>query len=366
MIMTLPLANILQKKIRSSICVLAVGLGITLLLVLVGLTRGSINEVAERIENVGGDIIVQQAGATNFFALKSGVLPERYRALIQDVGGVEAVSPVVTWTTTFRDNFYVVYGIDPGQFSTIGGGLEIVEGRGLRDPGDVVVDSRMAAAVDLSVGDEIEFLGTTFRVAGISKEGIGARIFMLMSQLQEMLHQEGRVSLFFVRCASPEVVKSTALAIETEVRGVHVQLLENFADQMASSMSGLKEFIGAITVTTLIVSLLVILLAMYSTIIEKTREIGILKSLGASKAFIMGNIVVESVILTLGGVVTAFLFTFIAVKVLGALYPMLTVEITPFWVATGSFMGLAGGVLGALYPAYIAVRQDPVAALSYE
>ncbi|MGD8413580.1 MAG: ABC transporter permease [Candidatus Latescibacterota bacterium] len=364
--MTLPVANILQKKMRSSICVLAVSLGITLLLVLVGLTKGSINEVADRIENVGGDIIVQQAGATNFFALKSGVLPEKYRDLLKDVQGVEAVSPIVTWTTTFRDNFYVVYGIDPNQFSTIGGGLEIVEGSGLSRPGDLVVDSRMAAGVGLAVGDEIELLGSTFEIVGISKEGIGARIFMLMTQLQEMLHQEGRVSLFFVKCASPDVVKSTAAAIESGVKGVHVQLLENFADQMASSMSGLKEFIGAITVTTLIVSLLVVLLAMYSTIIEKTREIGILKSLGASRAFIMGNIVLESVILTAGGVVMAFVFTFVAVEVLGALYPMLTVEITPYWVVVGSAMGLAGGVLGALYPAYVAVKRDPVAALSYE
>jgi putative ABC transport system permease protein len=364
--MTLPVANILQKKIRSSICILAVSLGITLLLVLVGLTKGSINEVAERIENVGGDIIVQQAGATNFFALKSGVLPERYRDLIDEVPGVEAVSPVVTWTTTFRDNFYVVYGVDPNQFSSIGGGLEIVDGAQLQNPGDLVVDSRMAAAVGLVVGDEIEMLGSTFKIVGISKEGIGARIFMLMSHLQEMLHQEGRVSLFFVKCESPEVVKTTALAIEANVQGVHVQMLEDFADQMASSMSGLKEFIGAITVTTLIVSLLVILLAMYSTIIEKTREIGILKSLGASKAFIMGNIVLESVILTVGGVIMAFLFTFIAVQILGVLYPMLTVKVTPFWVIVGSAMGILGGVLGALYPAYVAIRQDPVAALSYE
>jgi len=364
--MTLPVANILQKKVRSLISVLAVSLGITLLLVLVGLTKGSIKEVADRIENVGADIIVQQEGATNFFALKSGVLPEKYRARIAEVPGVEAVSPVVTWTTTFHDNFYVVYGIDSSQFSSVGGGLEIVDGRGLQAAGDVVVDSRMAAATGLAVGDEIELLGTTFMIAGISKEGIGARIFMLASQLQSMLHQEGRVSLFFVRCESPEVVKTTALAIEENVPGVHVQLLENFADQMAESMTGLREFIGAITVTTLIVSLLVILLAMYSTIMEKTREIGILKSLGASRAFIMGNIVLESVILTAGGVILAFGFTFVAVEVLGVLYPLLTVVITPFWIAVGCVMGIAGGVLGALYPAWVAVRQDPVKALSYE
>jgi putative ABC transport system permease protein len=244
--------------------------------------------------------------------------------------------------------------------------LEIVEGNQLRSPGDLVVDSRMAAAVGLAVGEKVELLGSTFEIVGISKEGIGARIFMLMTQLQEMLHQQGRVSLFFVKCESPDAVKATALAIESNIKGVHVQLLEDFADQMARSMSGLKEFIGAITVTTLAVSLLVILLAMYTTIIEKTREIGILKSLGASRAFIMGNIILESVILTVGGVLMAFLLTFAAVKVLAALYPLLTVEVTPFWVVVGSGLGIVGGVLGALYPAYVAIRQDPVAALSYE
>ena len=224
----------------------------------------------------------------------------------------------------------------------------------------------MAAATGVGVGDEVELLGARFRIVGISKEGVGARIFMLMSQLQQMLHQEDRVSLFFVKCDSPEVVKTTARAIEESNPGLHVQLLENFADQMAASMSGLTEFIGAVTATTFLVSLLVILLAMYSTIMEKTREIGILKSMGASRSFIIGNILLESVVLTIGGVLVAFLLTLAAVRVLTHVYPLLTVTITPFWIVAGSGLGILGGVLGALYPAFVAVRQDPVAALSYE
>jgi putative ABC transport system permease protein len=364
--MTLAIANILQRKVRSLISILAVAIGVTLLLVLVGMTRGSINEVASRIQNVGADMIVQQAGATNFFALKSGIIPERYGGLISDIDGVGAVSPVVTWTTTFRSQFYVVYGIDPAQFSTIGGELRIVEGRQLGSAGEMVIDSRMAEATGLAVGDEIELLGTSFRIVGISKEGIGARIFLLKSELQEMLHQEDRVSLFFVKCESPEAVKPTARRIESELKGVRCQLLENFADEMADSMSGLKEFIGAVTATTLIVSLLVILLAMYTTIMERTKEIGILKSLGASRMFIMGNILLESVILTVSGVAVGFLLTFGAISYLGAVYPLLTIEVTPFWVITGSILGVAGGVIGAIYPAYVAVRHDAVEALSYE
>jgi putative ABC transport system permease protein len=364
--MRLAIANILQKKVRSIISILAVGLGIALLLVLVGMTQGSIAEVANRIQKVGGDIIVQQAGSTSFLALKSGILPEKYRDRLLEVPGVAAVSPVVTWTTTFRKQFYVVYGIDPDQFSSIGGGLRIIEGRSLQAPGEVVVDSRMAGATQLAVGDTIGMLGTTFRIVGISKEGIGARVFLLMPELQSMLHQEDRVSLFFVRCASPDVVKPTAAAIESNLKGVRCQLLEGFADEMARSMSGLREFISAITVTTLLVSLLVVALAMYMTILEKTREIGILKSLGASRRFIMANIVVESLMLTGCGVLAGYALTLGAVEFLSRTYPMLTVRVTPFWVVAGGLLGIASGLLGAIYPAWFAARQDPVRALAYE
>ena len=280
----------------------------------------------------------QRAGATSFFSLKSGILPESYKEQLEKIPGVKVASPIVTWTTTFKGQFYVVYGIDPAQFSMIGGELELVEGRQLENAGEVVIDSRLAGATGLEVGNDMELLGSAFRIVGISKEGIGARIFLLMSELQEMLSQERRVSLFFVRCTSPDVVKQTALAIEKNVKGVHCQVLENFADTMSNSLTGLREFIGAVTTTTLVVSLLVILLAMYTTIMERTKEIGILKSLGASRLFIMGSIVLESVILTVCGVLTGYLLTFLVVKYLGMAYPFLNVEVTLFWILTGGVL----------------------------
>jgi putative ABC transport system permease protein len=366
MAVTLALANVIHKKVRTAVCVLAVGIGIALLLVLVGLTRGSIQEVARRIESVGGDMIVQPAGATQFLALKSGILPERYAERLARVPGVAAVSPVVTWTTTFGDGFYVVYGIDAERFSSIGGGLRMVAGRTLRGAGEVVVDSRLASAVRLQVGDRIELLGSRFEVVGVSKEGVGARIFLPIRQLQEMLHQEDRVSLFFVRCSSPAVVKATAVAIEADLKGVRCQILEGFADEMARSMIGLREFIGAITGTTLVVSLLVVSLVMYMAVLEKTREIGILRSLGMSRWGIMGNVVLESELLTGLGVLAGYALTMAGVAALHARYPLLNVEITPYWALVAGALGLASGLLGAVYPAWVAARQDPVRALSYE
>jgi putative ABC transport system permease protein len=259
-----------------------------------------------------------------------------------------------------------VYGIDPGQFSSIGGGLRMVAGRELRGPGEVVVDARLAAAARVAVGDRIELLGSSFEVVGVAKEGIGARIFLGMRELQSMLHQEDRVSLFFVRCASPAAVKATVAAIEAALPGVRGQILEGFADEMARSMSGLKEFIGAITATTLVVSLLVVSLAMYMTILERTHDIGILKSLGASRLRIMRDIVAESMILTALGVVAGYALTLGAAAAIRSAYPLLDVDIGASWMARAAALGIAGGLLGALYPAWFAARQEPVRALSWE
>ncbi len=364
--MNLALANILQHKIRSVICILAVCLGITLLLILVGMVNGSINEVAKRIQNVGGDIIVQQAGATSFFALKSGVLPIKLLNDIRETPHVKAVSPVLTWTVSFRNQFYVVYGIEPGQFSSIGGELKIIQGRHLQNAGELVIDSRMAAATGISAGDTIDLLASRFTVVGISKEGIGARIFLLLTELQSLLQQQDKASMFFVKCTSPQYVKEVAESIEGRVPGVKSQLLENFADEMTRSMFGLKEFMAAVTMTTLVISFLVILLAMYTTIVERTREIGILKSMGASNFFVVKSILGESTLLSLGGVIAGYLLTISAKYYLNRIYPLLTIEITLYWVLLGTFLGIAGGILGAFYPALIAARQDPVKALNYE
>jgi putative ABC transport system permease protein len=114
-----------------------------------------------------------------------------------------------------------------------------------------------------------------------------------------------------------------------------------------------------------VISTLVILLAMYTTIIERTREIGVLKSLGASRTFIVGSIVKEALLISGVGVVAGTLLA-LAGKAGIEAATSLRVDIEPRWVAIAAAIGLVGGALGALYPALRAAYQDPVKALSYE
>ena len=113
------------------------------------------------------------------------------------------------------------------------------------------------------------------------------------------------------------------------------------------------------------ISMLVILLAMYTTVTERTRQIGILKSLGMSKSAIAWVIEQEAIVVSFLGVVVGVLLT-LAARFAVMRVTSLTIEIEPRWILISLAVGLVGGTIGALYPALRAARQDAVEALSYE
>jgi putative ABC transport system permease protein len=105
---------------------------------------------------------------------------------------------------------------------------------------------------------------------------------------------------------------------------------------------------------------------MYTTITERTREIGVLKSLGASKLYIIEGILRESTFLCLIGILAGYGGTFMARRILHSAFPTLTVELTVLWAFYSAVLALAGSLLGAFYPALRAASLDPVDALAYE
>ncbi|MDD5557191.1 MAG: ABC transporter permease [bacterium] len=360
------LANLRHRRTRSTLCVLAVGIGIALLLVLSGLCRGMIHESARRLRGTGASVIVQPRGSSGLLAFKGGSLPVRYAGELEAVEGVAAACPVLTWTTTIDRVIYVVYGVDLGAFEAVGGALPIVEGRPWRSGDELLVDSRLAAANGYRVGDRLPLLGRTFRVAGIFRSGVGARVYLPIETLQEALHLEGMCSLFFVAAEPGVAPAGVAAEIEARLPALTASVLDNYEEILVHEVTGLGEFFGVITGTALVISFLVILTTMYTTIAERTREIGILRALGATRGRIVRMVAAESLILCAMGVAAGFA---IAVGVrfwLAASHPLLTMEITAAGLARAAALGIAGGVLGALPPGMRAARVDPVEALLYE
>jgi putative ABC transport system permease protein len=105
---------------------------------------------------------------------------------------------------------------------------------------------------------------------------------------------------------------------------------------------------------------------MYSTIHEHTPEIGILKSLGASRRFIIGMILKESVMICCSGAIVGIIVSEIVRKIVSFEFPTLRVAMSGNDLFRGPVLGLAEGILGSMYPALKAARMDPVRALSFD
>jgi putative ABC transport system permease protein len=115
----------------------------------------------------------------------------------------------------------------------------------------------------------------------------------------------------------------------------------------------------------LVVSTLTILLAMYTSVTERTREIGILKALGASKPFIVFTIEKEALAISVFGVIAGYVIARLAqLYIVNA--TKLKIVFEPHWMIFTILVGLSAGLIGALYPAIRAAWQDAVVALNYE
>jgi putative ABC transport system permease protein len=110
----------------------------------------------------------------------------------------------------------------------------------------------------------------------------------------------------------------------------------------------------------------VIFQSMYTAVMERTREIGILKSLGATPMYIVNVVLRESLLLAIGGVILGLLLTFVASLIINWKLPLHQVVWDNHWVVRASIIAILGALFGGLYPAWAASRKDPIEALAYE
>ncbi|HRR25456.1 MAG TPA: ABC transporter permease [Acidobacteriota bacterium] len=357
-------ANLLQRPTRTIVSTLAIAVGVVLILVSVGLTYGQLADSAERTHRVGGDFMIQPPDASFFFALNSGTLPVKLQRVIEEVPGVEAATPVLA--KFISERFHLVFGIDRETFEKVNTSLRFVKGRFFDRSDEVVVDTLYSASNSVNVGDRLDLLGRDFLVCGVFEQGTAARVLMPLQTLQEMNGTPDKATMFFARVEKGEDTDAVYRRLQEKMPHYKITRTADLQDIMAANTPVFRQFLTAIVFLAVVISFLIILLAMYSTITERTREIGILKSLGASKAYIVRLILEESFVICLLGVLAGFVLTFVAIRLILIVFPTMPVMIPGYWRISAAAMAVVGGILGALYPAVKASHLDPVKALGYE
>ena len=358
--------NVLHRPVRTLITVVGVAVEVTLVILVVGLTTGLLTESAKRTEGVGADIMIQPPSASIWAAFSGAPMPIAIAGKLRKLDYVQAVAPVLVQFNSVN-GLDVVYGIQPDTFRDVSGGFVFHAGHGLEKPDDILVDDVYARGKKVKVGQQLHILGHDFHVAAIVEHGKGARLFVLMSTLQEMSGAIDKASIFFVKCDRSDHTAAVTDGVRQLLPGYEIRPLKDFISLMTSSnLPGLSAFISVMISIAVAVGFLVIFLAMYTTIIERTREIGVLKSLGASKGYIVQIIVSETTLLCVLGTVFGIGLSFLMARVFTAVFPSMTILILPKWILYAGIIAIAGGLLGSSYPAWVASRKDPVEALAYE
>jgi putative ABC transport system permease protein len=361
------LRNVLHRPVRTVITVIAVAVEVTLVIIVVGLTSGLLTDYSKRTEGVGADIMVQPPSASVFMAFSGAPMPIAIGEKLQQLEYVQAVAPVLVQFNSVN-GLDIVYGIQPDSFRAVSGGFVLHTGTDLQDPNDILIDDVYARAKKVKVGQSLHILEHDFHVAGIVEHGKGARLFVWMSTLQEMSGAHDKASVFFIKCDRSDHTAAATDEITGLLPHYEVRPLKDYISLMTSSnLPGLGAFINAMIGIAVAIGFLVTFLSMYTTIIERTREIGVLKSLGASKPYIVEIILSETTLLCVAGAVSGVGLSFLLRSVLLGVWPSLpAILITPKWICLAGLIAVVGGLLGAFYPAWLASRKDPVEALAYE
>ncbi len=358
-------ANIKSRPTRTIISIIAVGIGVTLMLVIGGITQGTLNDYLGRTMGVGADFILQPSGASIFYAFTSAALPVRLADKLLEVPGVAVVAPVLAKFNSA--DFGLVFGIDLETYNRLPGRLRIMSGTEALSGDDVIVDDLYARSHNLKVGSPLFALNHKFYVRAICRPGSAVRVLAPIKTIQELNSTPDKVTLMFIKAAPGADVQKVFSELKQRYPGLALIRASDPAFLLADTrMPGLKEFRFTVILVSMLLSFMVILLAMYTTIFERTREIGILKSLGASRVFIISMIVRESVMISCLGVAFGTATSALIREVIVRAFPLLQVAMSAVDILRGCALGLLGGTLGALYPAYKAARMDPVKALSYE
>jgi putative ABC transport system permease protein len=355
-------ANLKARPTRTVISIFAVAIGVILILVINGMTQGTLNDTVDRTMGVGADYILQPSDSGFLFALGSPALPMKITGKLREIKGVGAVTPVLAKFSS--EGFGITFGIDLASYDQFPGKLQIIEGTRSLVGNEMIVDQVYAKQNKVKPGMQVDLMGRKFTISAICKRA-AVRKLVPLSTLQEMMDTGGRVSMMFIKAAPGTDLK----LLEEELKKTGYNILN--ATDAAALLEGtkipmLKQFSIAVVFISMIISFMVILLAMYTTIFERTREIGILKSLGASRAFVIVMVLRESVMVCFVGVLLGTVVSQVIRQVITSVFPALQMEMNMSEMGLACLLGLTAGLLGAIYPAYKAAQMDPVKALSYE
>ncbi len=364
----LVLGNVLHRPLRTLITMMAVGIEVVMILSIVGVMIGMLNNARKEKSGIGADIIVEPPNASFIAGIGGAPVPMSVANVLAKLPHVAVASPVTTNLSTIG-SVENIWGIDYKSYNALKP-FVFLSGGPFKGPHDVIVDDIFAkTGGGHHVGQTIQVEGHPFTICGIVQHGKGGRKFIPIETLDKLLGTPDHASLFYIRTDNPKNEDLVKKEIENTpgLEKYKVQTIQQWMSLMTpQNLPGFKPALDAVIGIAVIVGFLVIFQSMYTAVLERTREIGILKSLGASKLYIVNVILREAGMIACAGIAVGMILTVIARTFLWQFSPTFTFSVPVAWWFIGAGIALVSALLGALYPALKAATKDPIDALAYE
>ena len=364
--MELVFANLKVRPFRTFISVLGVALGVVLVVLFTGLARGMTNEMARRASNWKAEIVFTRPGAMELTSSNASV-STTYAQRLLDIDGVQSTVPVIRYITADSSGQWglkQIDGVDWEPFARMNE-MQLVEGRAPTANDEVVLDERQMRDDKVKLGDAVQLFGRDYKIVGVFSPPSGSRIKMSLAAMQELLEEPNRCTYILVKVEEGANIDAVAAQINEALPGNKVNLTRDLIIDAQERIPALKTFLRILVGLGAFVSTIFVLLSMYTTVTERRKEIGILKSLGASKAFIIRTIEGEAFMIGVLGVLLGLAASVIVSFALAQAFE-LAFEFTPGWISTAVAIAIAGSLIGALYPALRASTIDPVEVMANE
>ncbi len=381
-----------------------IAVAVCMLITLSGVARGSLYEIADRWDSVDADLMLLPRGLRGDSVTISGSqVPDKLADIIarEHADIITHVVPIYLWQVPLAGQDHMAAGVAPEQWHVLAGKNAVLEGRlfdpdnsfanwldtqllGPADEGDLpdlsadqlghpdhnglelVIDSRLARAGNYKLGQTVRTLEHDWTIVGIVPAGGMTRIYMPRRTAQFLAGGNIlRSTLMFIKLAPGVKLPAAAKAISATTRAEAVPLADH-RSQLESKFEIMFTYVNLVNLIAMGIAFLFIMVMLYAMVLQRTRDIAILKSCGASSAFLLGQVVGESLIMTAMGTAAGVAMSFLAAWLIGAFLPLMTVTITPGWIATAIVIAAIGAVVSAIYPAWRATRVDMVEALTLE
>ena len=365
MINKLVVENLRHRPVRTLLSVVAISIQVTMVLTLVGISTGMMDEQARRARGVGADIIIRAPSSSiinNSLSMPAGIVG----FIRKNNSHVVAATGVLQQGTDFVS---YVTGVDLEQFNKLNGGFRFVAGGPFQGPNDILVDSYYAEQHKYHVGETVTgIVNRSWRLAGIYEPGMLARLVVPLETLQALYANTGKVTMIYVKLDDPARTDDVIADLKQKFPTYKISSMQEYTQLFSvNSVPMLKEFIYVVIALGVLVGFLVVFLSMYTAVLERTREIGVLKALGASPGYVLNILLRETVLLAVAGSILGVLLSYATRYTINdVIHGSLIQAIVYVWWLIAAAIAIVGALLGAIYPGLKAARQDAIEALAYE